>query len=81
MKIAIIGAGGLRTPLLIRGFVSSDLPIHEIALFDIDATRRTLVAGLADLWKGAVTLVVCEGIEEALRDADFVYTTIRAGNS
>ncbi len=79
MKIAIIGAGGLRSPLLIRGLASSDLPIHEIALFDIDTTRLTWVAGLAGAWKGATTLVVCEGLEEALRDADFVYTTIRAG--
>jgi 6-phospho-beta-glucosidase len=79
LKIAIIGAGGLRTPLLIRGLASSDLPIHEIALFDIDETRLTLMARLADVWKGAAALVVCDRSEEAIHGADFVYTTIRAG--
>jgi 6-phospho-beta-glucosidase len=79
LKIAIIGAGGLRTPLLIRGLASSDLPIREIALYDIDRTRLKRMARLADLWKGSTLLVVCDRSEDALRDADFVYATLRGG--
>ena len=33
MKIAVIGGGGVRTPLLVSGLTASDLPIDEIALF------------------------------------------------
>src|SRR5947209_19390346 len=35
MKIAVIGGAGVRTPLLVGGLSRSDLPIEEIALYDL----------------------------------------------
>ena len=46
MKIAIIGGGGVRTPLLVNGLAQSDLPISEIALFDIDGARLAAMCAI-----------------------------------
>ena len=36
VKLAIIGGAGVRVPLLVDGLPHSDLPIDEIALYDVD---------------------------------------------
>ena len=47
-KIALIGGGGLRTPLLIYGLAEarSAIGVREVALYDIDAHRSELMANL-----------------------------------
>ena len=44
IKIALIGGGGVRTPLLIHGLAEAGLEISELALYDIDASRAALMA-------------------------------------
>ena len=39
MKISIVGAGAMRTPLLLHGLLQSDLPVTRVDLFDIDEDR------------------------------------------
>ena len=47
-KIAILGGGGLRTPLLIHGLAAAREAIgaREIALYDVDSRRAHLMAQL-----------------------------------
>jgi len=85
MKLAIIGAGGVRTPLLIQALHlrQERLGIDELALMDIDLSRLMSI--------GAVThrLEVNEGLrfrvkrtdnlQLALSGADYVITTFRVG--
>ena len=79
MKIAVIGGAGVRTPLLVRGLVGSDLPIREIALYDPDASRLTTISALASRLAGNVTLVTCETCGACVDGAAFVITSIRVG--
>lgn len=79
MKLAIIGGGGARTPLLVNGLIRSDLPIREIALFDPDGHRLELMTGLARTRAGAVVLTTTPTAAEAVTGADFVFISIRVG--
>lgn len=80
MKIAVIGGAGARVPLLVNGLVQSDLPIGEVALFDVDAERLALVAGLVARRHRGLRLRT-GGLEACLDGADFIFTSIRAGGA
>src|SRR5262249_38369188 len=84
-KIALIGGGGVRTPLVIFGIheASKALGADELVLFDPDMDRVQVMAELGR------ALVASEGgtlrirqaatIEEAVADASFVLNSIRVG--
>lgn len=78
MKIAVLGGAGVRTPLLAAGLTSSDLPIDEIALYDTDQDRLSIVGGVAQRM-AAGRLVLSATLEECVAGADFVFTSIRVG--
>lgn len=80
MKIAIIGGAGARVPLLVNGLVQSDLPVDEVALFDIDTDRLARVAGLVARRHRDLRLVT-GGLDACLDGADYVFTSIRAGGA
>jgi len=79
MKIAVIGGAGVRTPLLVGGLTGSDLPIDQIALYDVDRTRLAAIGAVAERMaaKGRVTL--CDSVAECVAWADVVFTSIRVG--
>jgi len=77
VKIAVIGGGGVRTPLLVNGLAQSDLPIDEIALFDIDRDRLAVVAPLAKSYFAGVRTY--DTAAAAVSDTAFVFLSIRAG--
>jgi len=77
LKIAIIGGGGVRTPLLVNGLAQSGLPIDEIALFDIDRTRLRIIGTLAAEFGSAVRLY--DDVRACVSAADFVLLSIRVG--
>jgi 6-phospho-beta-glucosidase len=79
VKIAVIGGAGVRTPLLVNGLTGSDLPIREIALFDIDPARLEAIGGLARHFARTSSIGLCATSAEAVRGADFVFTSIRVG--
>ena len=79
MKLAIIGAGGARTPLLINGLIRSDLPIREIALYDPEGERTALMAEVARRRASRVALQVTSTAAEAITGAEFVFISIRVG--
>src|SRR5258707_7427197 len=45
-KLAILGGGGVRTPLIIHGLVQSQdrLRVGQVVLFDLDAERAETIA-------------------------------------
>jgi len=79
MKIAVIGGAGVRTPLLVGGLTRSDLPIEQIALYDVDQARLATIGMVAQRMaaKGRVTL--CGSLAECVAWADVVFTSIRVG--
>jgi 6-phospho-beta-glucosidase len=85
MKIAIIGAAGLRTPLILQSIVARQerLDLCELVLMDIDGERLELIGALTSpLEKSPNTkfrIVRTTDPTLALQDADFVITTFRVG--
>jgi 6-phospho-beta-glucosidase len=85
MKIAIIGAGGVRTPLIIKAILKRQekLGLTELALMDIDDGRLELIGALtAPLERSPDTkfhISRTTDPEATLKDADFVITTFRVG--
>jgi 6-phospho-beta-glucosidase len=77
MKIAVIGGGGVRTPLLVNGLAHSDLPIDEIALFDIDRARLSVIAELAASFTDRVRPY--DDVRACVAGASFVFLSIRVG--
>jgi 6-phospho-beta-glucosidase len=85
MKIAIIGAAGVRTPLLIYGLaeVSRTVPISEVAFWDIASARLAAMGkvsrAMARRGQLQASLDVCSTPEKALEGASYVITSVRAG--
>ena len=81
MKVAVVGAGSTYTPELVSGL--SPLGVDELALHDIDATRRDVVGAMArrmlarDRFSGCID--VTDDLGRALDGADFVLIQIRVG--
>ncbi|MFI2614602.1 6-phospho-beta-glucosidase [Streptomyces sp. NPDC018584] len=85
MKLAILGGGGFRVPL-VHGALLGDRAegrVTDVVLHDLDAARlgaitRVLAeqaAGVPD----APTVTATTDLDEALRGADFVFSAIRVG--
>lgn len=79
MKIAVIGGAGVRTPLLVSGLTGSDLPIDEIALFDVDQRRLPIITGVATRMCAGARLTQSRSVAECVASADFVFTSVRVG--
>ncbi len=77
MKITVIGGGGVRTPLLVNGLARSDLPIDEIALFDTDRERLSIVASLAAVLSPRVRSY--DDPRACVAGSSFIFLSIRAG--
>lgn len=84
-KIAVIGGGGARTPLLIHGLSAAqpDLNIGEIALYDTDPGRAAIMAALGrEIARDNhtdIAVVTPARIEEAIEGAAFICSSIRVG--
>ncbi|MDQ6708717.1 MAG: 6-phospho-beta-glucosidase [Acidobacteriota bacterium] len=82
-KVALIGGGGVRTPLLIHGLAqaAAALGIRELALYDIDAHRAWLMGKLGEEIARAsgMRIATPARIEEAIDGASFVLSSIRVG--
>ena len=82
MKVAIIGGGGVRTPLLIYGLAEARerLGVSEIALHDVDRSRAECMAVLGREIAGpAIAVAAVDPIERAIEGADFVVSSVRVG--
>ncbi len=85
MKLAMIGGGGFRTPLVYAALLRDHAPgrVDRVALVDTDATRlQTMARILADQAAGipdAPVVTVHTDVEEGVRGSDFVFSAIRVG--
>ena len=85
MKLTVLGGGGVRSPFLAGAIVhkANDLDISEIVFMDNDKKKLLIYGGLAR----EIALRINDKIKftltvdpvEALKDADFVITTLRVG--
>jgi 6-phospho-beta-glucosidase len=80
MKLSIIGCG-LRTPLLLYGLVHSDLPVAELALYDVEQTRADLMLAMGRAIAGdhPMKLQAPATLEAAIDGSAFVISSIRVG--
>ena len=85
VKITIIGAGGVRTPLMLKSFLARQerLGLTELALMDIDAEHIELIRALSipvlEAGDAAFDTLWTTDACEAIQDADYVVTTFRVG--
>lgn len=84
-KFALIGGGGVRTPLVIFGLneAANDLGADELTLYDPDADRLRIMAELGRAIvareNGSLRVREARSIEDAVDGADFVMNSIRIG--
>ena len=85
MKLTFIGAGGVRTPLVIQSVLAfqNRLPLDSVCMMDIDAERLELMklACKPRLAKGAkFNIEWTTDPKKAISGADFIVTTFREGS-
>lgn len=85
MKLAFIGAGGVRTPLVVESILAyqSRLPLAEVCFMDIDAERLDLIRMVSEIrlaaGKPQFRTVWTTDPRRAIEGADFIVTTFRQG--
>jgi 6-phospho-beta-glucosidase len=83
MKIAVLGGAGVRTPLIVQTMArrQARIGLDELALMDIDGERLELIGALTAPIEASLGFRLTRTTEacSALRGADFVITTFRAG--
>lgn len=85
MKITLIGAAGVRTPLLIHGLAEAvgKLRIDELAFWDTDSERLKMMGRVSTAMAKrsglGAKLNVCSNPEQAIAGASYVITSVRAG--
>lgn len=81
VKLTILGGGGFRVPLVHRALAGDPL-ITEVVLYDEDPLRlRVVAAVLAGSGAGGPAVRLADGLDDAVRGADFVFSAIRVGGT
>lgn len=82
MKLALLGGGGFRVPL-VHGALLAGGGVTELVLHDVDAARlaaiERVLAEQAEGVPGAPRVRVTTDLVTALSDVDFVFSAIRVG--
>ena len=93
MKLAILGGGGFRVPLVYEAVATAatGLTVDEISLHDVDPARlATITAVVEDLGAQLVAagsavalprLVATTDLREAVTGADFIFSAVRVGGA
>lgn len=84
-KLTFLGAGGVRTPLVIQSILARqrEVGLTTVALMDINAEYLTLMQMLCEplLAQAPFEVVWTTDAREAIRDSDYVVTTFRVGGT
>jgi 6-phospho-beta-glucosidase len=86
MKLTLIGGGGVRSPLFVTSALRRQERIHleEICLMDINTDKLDVIGKLcqyiAKRSGSPVNIRTTTDARDALREADYVVTSIRVGN-
>jgi 6-phospho-beta-glucosidase len=85
VKLAILGGGGFRTPVVYRAIASGQARTRydEVVLYDVDAARLAriegVLAGMAEAQPASVPYRTTTRLEDAVDGADVIYCAIRVG--
>src|SRR5215211_3535447 len=83
LKIALIGGGGLRTPLTYQALLGDGLQIDELVLHDVDAARlervELVLRGIDHEREISLQRQTTTDLEQAVDGADYVLCAIRVG--
>lgn len=79
MKVALLGGGGLRAPLLARALETSGLGVRELALYDTNRKRLTAISPVVRASAPRIRVRVAQSAVTAMRGSRFVIAAIRAG--
>ncbi|MGW0230987.1 6-phospho-beta-glucosidase [Actinopolymorpha singaporensis] len=85
MKLAILGGGGFRVPLVYKALLNDtgSPRVTEVALYDRSAQRlevmKSVLAQLAAGHADAPRVHATEVLDEAVEGADFIFSAIRVG--
>lgn len=86
MKIAVIGGGGVRSPLLARSIAhkSKDIHIDEVIFMDNDREKLNIYGKISQKISQKINpklvFEITDSFEKAVKDANYIITTIRVGN-
>lgn len=88
MKLAILGGGGFRVPLVYEAVARSatGLKVDEVSLFEVDPVRLRAISRVIDqmreeLGADATRVTPTDDLDAAVRDADFVFCAVRVGGA
>jgi 6-phospho-beta-glucosidase len=87
VKLALLGGGGFRTPVIYRAIASGATTTRydELALFDVDSARldriETVLSGIDQELGGSVRHRATTSLDEAIDGADVVYCAVRVGGN
>ncbi|WP_406314192.1 6-phospho-beta-glucosidase [Streptosporangium sp. NBC_01639] len=85
MKLAVLGGGGFRVPLVYGALLRDTAKprVEEVVLYDVSAERLTAIRHVLDQLAAGYDLPpevrTTTDLDSALRDADFVFSAIRVG--
>jgi 6-phospho-beta-glucosidase len=93
VKLAILGGGGFRTPLVYAALAGTDSGVTDVALYDTDAGRLEVIAHVLGRVEGAASaralgytstekrpvVTTTTELDAALDGADFVFSAVRVG--
>ena len=85
MKLAVLGGGGVRSMFLAKSIAQKAVELHidRLCFMDNDPQKLRVYGGLAKEVAArlcpSLDFSLTESAEEAVRDADYVITTIRVG--
>jgi len=85
VKLAILGGGGFRVPMVYQALLADRGPLRdtEVVLHDCDPERlavmESVLARLAEPWPDAPRITAASDLDAALDGADFVFSAIRVG--
>ncbi len=85
MKLALLGGGGFRTPVVYRAIACGQTrtPYDELVLYDVDPARleriEAVLQGIDEATGSHVPHRTTTRLEEAVDGADIVYCAVRVG--
>jgi len=85
MKLTILGAASPRFPLLLHSLLQrKELKFDEVHLYDIDTMKlgllaQTILPRILKHHESSLSLAVSDTLEDAVRNADFIFSSIRVG--
>jgi 6-phospho-beta-glucosidase len=85
VKLAILGGGGFRTPVIYRAIAAGGTKVRydEVVLYDLEATRldriETVLAGIDEAHGSSVRHRATTRLEDAVDGADVIYCAVRVG--